>query len=112
MQRLECTVTIEVPENPSLHVITPQFVMLWSSPSEATVEAYFMENSGFSIVDPHAVYSGPDISLRYSVESPSGAVAAVMSLRKIVYQFRGLTQRKYEFAVRCVKSNKALQRTR
>ena len=105
MQRLECTAKVEVPEDPSAHVSEPQFLVLWSGITEAKIIAYFMENLAFTITDPHAVSVGPDISLRYSVESPSGAVAAGVSLRKLVFLFRGLTQRKYIFTLKRMKSN-------
>ena len=104
MNRLECTAAVETPEEPSAHVSEPQFLMFWSSPTEATVVVYFMENLASRITDPHAVSIGPDVSLRYSVQSPSGAVAAGISLRKLVYRFRDLTQRKYEFTLKSVKS--------
>ena len=105
MERLTCTVTVETPEIPSASVGEPQVVMFWTSPADATVIAYFMENAAYAIADPHAVPVGPEISLRYAVHSPSGAAAASVTLRKLVYRFRGLTQRKYVFSVRAVNSD-------
>jgi len=103
MNQLEGTATVEVPEEPSAHVIQPQFLMFWSSPSEATVAVYFMENHACSIADPHAVSVGPDISLRYSAVSSNGVATASVSLRKIVYRLRGLTQRRYGLSLKALK---------
>ena len=103
MERLRCTVTSESPEEPSAHVTAPQFVMLWTSPTDATLLVYFMENAASSILDPHAVSVGPAISLRYSTHSPSGAASASVSLRKLAYRFSGLTQRSYAFSLKPVK---------
>lgn len=94
--------SVETPEDPSARVREPQVVLFWTGPTDATVVAYFMENIAHAIADPHAVAAGPDISLRYSVHSPSGAAAAGVSLRKLVYRFTGLTQRKYDFSVKAV----------
>ena len=108
MERIDCEVTVETPELPGAHVREPQILLFWTSPSVAIVTVYFMENIAYSIVDPHAIAVGPDISLRYSVRSLSGAVAAGVTLRKVVYRFRGLGQRKFSFTVKSVKYNKLL----
>jgi predicted thioesterase len=102
MERLVCTATVETPEIASAHVSEPQVVVFWTGPADATVIAYFMENAAYEITDPHAVPVGPEISLRYAAHSPSGAAVAGVSLRKLVYRFRGLTQRKYVFSLRAV----------
>lgn len=77
--------------------------MIWSSPSEAVVITYFMENSACTIEDPHAVAVGPDISLRYKAVSPSGLYTASQSLHKLCFQFSGLTLREYKFSLRRMK---------
>ena len=107
MERLSCTVTSETPEEPSARVIAPQFVMLWTSPTTATVLVYFQENAAYTVVDPHAVSIGPNVSLRYTAHSPSGAATASVSLRKLVYRFTGLTQREYGFSLKRVASTAA-----
>ena len=112
MERLACAVTVETPEIPSAHVSEPQVVIFWTGPTDATVIAYFMENIAYAITDPHAVPVGPEISLRYAVHSPSGAAAAGVDLRKLVYRFRGLTRRKYVFSLRVVNSDPTQRGTR
>ena len=93
------------------HVSEPQVVVFWTGAADATVIAYFMENAAYAITDPHAVSVGPQISLRYAVHSPSGAAAAGVSLRKLVYRFRGLTQRKYVYSLRPVNATPTARRT-
>ena len=111
MERLPCAATVEAPEEGSAHVLEPQFAVFWTGTADARVVAYFMENAAYAITDPHAVAVGPEISLRYSVHSPSGAAAASVSLRKLVYRFRGLTQRRYVFSVKAVPARPAPRRT-
>lgn len=110
MQRMECQASVEQPERPEASVLEPQYLMYWLKPGEAVVEVYFMANCAVEIEDPHAVAVGRDISLRYFARSPSGAFAACVSLRKVVFTFAGLTSRSYSFSLKELSSNHPSQR--
>ncbi len=103
MERMSCSVTEMEPEVSNGHVSEPQFTTIWTSPSDAVVMVYFMENTACSIEDPHAVAVGPDISLRYTPVSASGAYTASVRLRKLEFRFSGFTQRRRQFSLRAMK---------
>jgi hypothetical protein len=102
---IEGTASVELPDVPGAHVMVPQVVTFWTSPTEATVVAHFMANLAYEVCEPHAVAFGPHVELRYSTRSPSGAAAAGITLRKVVFRLRGLSQRKYEWKLKEVLSS-------
>lgn len=104
MERLPCTTSeVEIVDG---HVVQPQFTLIWDNPGEAVLTVHFMENSGYSIDDPHAVSVGPDISVRYTPVSHGGMIMMSLSLRKLSFRFSGLTQREYKFSLRPLKLRK------
>lgn len=102
VERLPCTATVEAPELPHAGVNEPQLVMFFTG-GDTIVIVYFMENLAYAITDPHAVAVGPQVSLRYHPHSESGAAAAGVTLRKLVYRFEGRTAPKHAFSLRAMK---------
>jgi len=114
---IEGSASVELAEEPKALVRVPQVATFWTSPTEATVVAYFMVNLAYEVIEPHAVTFGSNVELRYSTHTPSGLAAAGITLRKATFRLKGLTQRDYDWKVKEVParqetSNTSLERTR
>jgi Sigma-70 factor, region 1.1 len=110
MQRLECSVIIEIPDLPHGQVRAPQISALWLSTSEARVTVHFMENGAYEIVDPHAITIGTDISLRYSRFSRSGVTVRSQTLRRVIYHFTNLPYSNSRFSLLAMPRLQTLER--
>ena len=87
MSVLEFKFEVLEPEMPKATVGTPQLLVFNEDINTIKVFVYFMENCAVEITDGVATSAMGNIKLKYKAHSPSGAVAACVNLRKILFTF-------------------------
>lgn len=69
-------------------VASPQVLIINTGLYERKVFVYFMANTALNITDGIAQSAMGKIKLQYTAESPSGAMTASQTLRKICFTFK------------------------
>ena len=79
---------VQIPEDDIVFVPSPQMLIATTKKGHLKVTIYFMENTAFEIAGGLAKTAMGKVKLQYTTSSPNGAIAASVTLRKIVYLFQ------------------------